>query len=65
MTKLEIMQAAHAEARQMVRDRKVAPYAEGMKFGLRRVYNKLQREAFVAAAMAQPATPKFMWLRGM
>lgn len=65
MTKSNIMTAAHAEARQMLRDRKVTSYAEGLKFGLRRVYNELQRDAYVAAAMAQPATPKFMFLRGL
>lgn len=65
MTKAEIMQAAHAEARQMVRDRKVSSYAEGMKFGLRRVYNKLQTQIFVVAYLAQPKAPEFMFLRGL
>lgn len=61
MTQSQIMLAAHAEARKM----RGVSYVEAMKFGLRRVYNKLMTDRFVAWKLAQPKTPKFMWLRGM
>jgi hypothetical protein len=64
MTKSEIMKAAHIEARQMVLEKRIS-YREAMMFGLRRVYNKLEREVFVAAHLAQPEAPKFIWLRGL
>lgn len=64
MTKSEIMHFAHAEARKMVAQRRIS-YREAMKYGLRRAYNKVETDRFVACQLAQPAMPKFMWLRGM
>jgi hypothetical protein len=64
MAKSEIMNAAHAEARKIVAQ-KGYTYREAMKFGLRRVYNKIQNDASVARILAQPKTPKFMFLRGL
>lgn len=64
MTKAEIMRAAHAEARKMVVSKCIS-YREAMKFGLRRVYNKIQSDVFVACILAQSKTPKFMFLRGL
>lgn len=55
------MLAAHAEARKM----RGISYREAMKFSLRRVYNKIESDKFVACYLAKPKTPKFMWLRGM
>jgi len=63
MTKSEIMKAAHAEARKF-RVGKAISYAQAISVGLRRAHNDAQRAAFVAAAVLQPATPKYMWLRG-
>lgn len=63
MTKIQIMQMAHAEARKIVsRDR--VSYAQAMVFGLRRAHNAAEKAVWVAAA-AQPATPAFMFLRGL
>jgi hypothetical protein len=64
MTKSQIFKAAHAEARAMVAAKRIS-YAEAFKFGLRRVYNKIETDRFVACQLAQPEMPKFMWLRGM
>lgn len=64
MTKSEIMRAAHVEARKMVVANRIS-YREAMMFGLRRVYNKIEQDVFVAAYLAQPKTPKFMFLRGL
>lgn len=61
MTKSQIMLAAHAKARKMTG----IPYREAMRFGLKRVYNKIYTDMFVAAHLAQPSLPEFMWLRGM
>lgn len=61
MTKSQIFKAAHAEARKM----RGLSYAEAFKFGLRRIYNKIETDRFVAWKQSQPETPKFMWLRGM
>lgn len=60
----EIMKAAHAEARSIVASQRIS-YAEAMRFGLRRVHNKLLTDRNMAIIAAQGATPKFMWLRGM
>ncbi len=62
MSKSEIFKAAHAEARTM---RNVSSYAEAFKYGLRRVYNKIEKDAWMVYAIAKPEKPKFMWLRGM
>lgn len=61
MTKSQIFKAAHTEARTM----RGISYAEAFKFGLRRVYNKIEKNRFVAMVLAEPEKPKFMWLRGM
>lgn len=61
MTNSEIFKAAHAEAKRI----KASSYAEAFKFALRRVYNKIEQDRFVASVLAKPETPKFMWLRGM
>lgn len=61
MTKSELMLYAIAEARKM----KGLSWREAMRFGLRRAHNKNETERFVAAQLAQPEMPKFMWLRGM
>lgn len=61
MTKSQIFKAAHAEARTM----RGISYAEAFKYGLRRVYNKIDKDRFVASVLAEPKQPKFMWLRGM
>lgn len=60
MTKSEIFKSAHEQARSI----KAVSYAEAFKYGLRRVYNQIQTDAFIKAELAKPATPKFMWLRG-
>jgi len=68
MTMSECMKAAHAEARSIIaaRSRMEGPisYREAIKFGLRRVYNKLLTDRNMAIIAAQAETPKFMWLRG-
>lgn len=64
MTNSDIMKAAHAEARKIVAAKRIS-YREAMVFGLRRVYAKIETDRFVAAALARPAAPKFLWLRGM
>ena len=64
MTKSELMLYAHSEARKMVIAKRIS-YKEAMVFGLRRSHNKNETERFVAAQLAQPEMPKFMWLRGM
>ena len=64
MTKSEIFHTAHIEARKIVAAKRIA-YNEAFKYGLRRVYNKIQSEAYIADQLKQPETPKFMWLRGM
>lgn len=61
MTNSEIFKAAHAEVKTM----RGISYAEAFKYGLRRVYNKIMTERFVAIHLAQPKMPKFMWLRWM
>lgn len=61
MTKSQIFKAAHAEAKTM----RGISYAEAFKFGLRRIYNKINSEAWHVQIMAEPEKPKFMWLRGM
>ncbi len=63
MTKSEIMKAAHSEARGIVSSQRIS-YREAMKFGLRRVHNKLLTNRNMAIIAAQAETPKFMWLRG-
>ena len=63
MTMTEVMKAAHAEARAIVAAKRIS-YREAMKYGLRRVYAKLQQDRNVAIIAAQAETPKFMWLRG-
>lgn len=40
-------------------------WREAMRFGLRRAHNENEKRAFVAAQLAKPELPKFMWLRGM
>lgn len=57
MTKSEIMQFAHAEARKLR-----LPYREAMAIGLRRAHNKAMHLVMMAGHVEQP---KFMWLRGM
>jgi len=64
MTKIEIMQTAHTEARKF-RVGKAISYAEALSVGLRRAHAEASRAAFVAAAMAKGPTPKFMFLRGL
>ncbi len=59
MTKSEIFKAAHAEARKI----KASSYREAFMYGLRRVYNKLEKDTWMARPVVP--TPKFMWLRGM
>ena len=61
MTKSELMLYAIAEARKM----KGISWREAMRFGLRRAHNENEKRAFIAARLAEGATPKFMWLRGM
>lgn len=61
MIKSQIFKAAHAEARTMCG----INYAEAFKYGLRRVYNKIEKDRFIAAVLAEPKQPKFMWLRGI
>lgn len=64
MTKTQIMQMAHAEARKIVsRDR--VSYAQAMVFGLRRAHSAAQKTVFVAVVLARPAAPAFMFLRGL
>lgn len=63
MTKTEIIKAAKAEAREMIATKRT-PARDAIMFGFRRVYNKIERDRFVAAQLALPETPKFMWLRG-
>lgn len=62
MTKSEIFHLAHIEARAIVLAKRYS-YAEAFKYGLRRVYNQIQKDVW----MAQPKQEvvKFMWLRGM
>lgn len=62
MTKSQIFKAAHAEARLILLNRSYG-YAEAFKYGLRRVYNKIQKDAWMA--LPRQEQPKFMWLRGM
>jgi len=64
MTNSEIMKAAHAEARNIVAAKRIS-YREAMVFGLRRVYAKIESDRAIAVIRARPATPKFLWLRGM
>jgi len=64
ITKSQIMLAAHQEAKAIVAEKRIS-YREAMMYGLRKVYNKLLQERNMAVIMAQPATPQFMWLRGM
>ena len=64
MTKSEIFNTAHIEARKIVAAKCIS-YAEAFKYGLRRVYNKIQSEAYIADQLKQHETPKFMFLRGM
>lgn len=61
MTKSELMLYAIAEARKM----KGLSWREAMRFGLRRAHNENEKRAFVAAQLAKPELPKFMWLREM
>ena len=61
MTNSQIFKAAHAEAKVI----KANSYAEAFKFALRRVYNSIEKDKFVAAVLAEPKMPTFMWLRGM
>lgn len=69
MTPCEIMKAAHAEARAIVAARRWSQgpisYREALMYGMRRVYHKIAQDRMVAAILAEPAKPKFMWLRGM
>jgi hypothetical protein len=62
--KSDLLKAAHAEARNIVAQKGYS-YAEAFKFGLRRAHSAVQKQAFVAAVLAQPAAPKFMFLRGL
>lgn len=62
MTKQEIFQYAHKEAREMVAKKRIS-YAEAFKFGLRRAYNKVMHDRMQAGH--QMDKPKFMFLRGM
>lgn len=69
MTKSEIMKAAHAEAKNMVEERRYSirgpmAYSEALRYGLRRVYGKIEADRAVAIISARSPTPKFMWLRG-
>ncbi len=64
MTKSELMLYAHSEARKMVIAKRIR-YKEAMVFGMRRAHNKNEKDAFIAAQLAKPEMPKFMWLRGM
>lgn len=64
MTRTEIMQMAHAEARKIVA-KQGGTYRAAMVFGLRRAHNAAQKAVLVAAVMARPAAPQFMWLRGL
>ncbi len=64
MTKSELMLYAHSEARNMVISKRIS-YKEAMIFGLRRAHNKNEKDIFIAAQLAKPEMPKFMWLRGM
>ena len=61
MTKSELFQYAHKEAREMVARKRIS-YAEAFKFGLRRAYNADMHQRMQAV----PVEPKvnFMWLRG-
>lgn len=67
MTNSQIFKAAHAEAKIILATRRgpAINYAEAFQFGLRRIYNKIEQDRFVAAVLAEPEKPKFMWLRGM
>lgn len=69
MTKSEIMKKAHKEARNFIAGRALCwgktTYAEALSVGLRRAHNDAMHAAYVAARIGQPATPKFMFLRGL
>lgn len=59
MTKSEIFKAAHTEARKI----KAASYSRAFSIGLRRIYNQIEKDAWMAKPVVK--TPKFLWLRGM
>lgn len=64
MSKSEMFKSAHAQARAIVAAKGIS-YDEAFKYGLRRVYNQIEKDRFVQAVLNEPAKPKFMWLRGM
>ena len=62
MTKSEMFKAAHTEAKLIVAAKRCS-YAEAFMYGLRRVYNKIEKDNWIARPRVEQ--PKFMWLRGM
>lgn len=67
MTNSEIFKAAHAEAKAIIANRRYSQgpisYAEAFKYGLRRIYNQIEKDKWMA--LPRQEKPKFMWLRGM
>lgn len=64
MSKSDLMKMAHAEARKIVA-KQGGTYRAAMVFGMRRAHNAAQKAVLMAAVLAKPEAPAFMWLRGL